>query len=148
MRYFTAALLLLAQPALADVYKWKDADGRMHYSDKAVGTVGAERMNTQEANTSAPPPIPSAQPAKPAAAVRQEVTIYTRPDCPYCKLAKADLRRRGVPYAERDVERSSRAMKEFEAMGGRGVPILLVGSQRMDGYSKDGYGDLLTIGGY
>ncbi|WP_156302869.1 DUF4124 domain-containing protein, partial [Methylogaea oryzae] len=44
MRNLAMALLLLAGlPALADVYKWKDADGRTHYSDRAAGAVGAER---------------------------------------------------------------------------------------------------------
>ncbi|WP_221046882.1 glutaredoxin family protein [Methylogaea oryzae] len=152
MRNLAMALLLLAGlPALADVYKWKDADGRTHYSDRAAGAVGAERMHAQDGAAAGPPAIPAAQsakPANPAEAVRQDVTLYTRPDCPYCKLAKADLRRRGVPYAERDIERSPRARKEFEAIGGRGVPILLVGSQRLDGYSKQGYGDALTFGGH
>lgn len=145
LRYLAMVFLLPAtHPALADVYKWKDATGRVHYSDKTAGGMGAERVKTQNFVPSPSQPDGAGQPA----AVRQKVTIYTRPDCGYCKQAKADLGRRGVPYIEQDIERSSQARREFDGMGGRGVPILLVGSQRMDGYSMDGLSELLTSGGY
>lgn len=49
-----------------------------------------------------------------------------------------------MPFAERDVERSRQALREFEAMGGQAVPILFVGSRRMNGYSKDGLSDLVS----
>jgi hypothetical protein len=43
---FCAAGILLAGASLvqADVYRWKDADGRIHYSDRPV--EGAERLST------------------------------------------------------------------------------------------------------
>jgi hypothetical protein len=31
------ALLILSMPVAAQVYKWTDANGKVHYSDKAVG---------------------------------------------------------------------------------------------------------------
>ena len=45
------ALFLLPLPALADVYSWKDADGRIHYSDKPPATKvqGARSVTTEQA---------------------------------------------------------------------------------------------------
>ena len=34
-KLFTTMLLLVAIPCLAEVYKWKDADGNVHYSESA-----------------------------------------------------------------------------------------------------------------
>ncbi|MDP1809291.1 MAG: glutaredoxin domain-containing protein [Actinomycetota bacterium] len=32
-----------------------------------------------------------------------DITIYTKPTCPYCAAAKADMNSRGVAYDEIDV---------------------------------------------
>ncbi|WP_298440770.1 DUF4124 domain-containing protein [uncultured Ferrimonas sp.] len=42
-------LLLLALPASAEIYKWVDANGKVHYSDKPVS--GAEAVVPKESST-------------------------------------------------------------------------------------------------
>jgi len=64
------------------------------------------------------------------------VLIYTTSDCSECRRAKAFLRGRGIPYREMDVGRNRRAMKEFQRLCGRGVPLLLLGGERLEGFSE------------
>jgi hypothetical protein len=56
--------LLLVQPALAQVYRWVDADGVVHYTDRPV--EGAEVVDLPESKGTTfrrPAPPPSAAPA-------------------------------------------------------------------------------------
>ena len=36
---------------------------------------------------------------------------------------------------EFDIERNQRAFKEFQRLGARGVPVIMVGSSRIDGFN-------------
>lgn len=67
---------------------------------------------------------------------RVSVVIYTTPSCSHCRRAKAFLRGRGIGFRELDIAGSPRARKEFERLGGCGVPLLLVGDKRLDGFSE------------
>jgi len=67
------------------------------------------------------------------------VLIYTTSDCSECRRAKAFLRGRGIPFREMDVGRNRRAMKEFQRLRGRGVPLLLVGGERLDGFCEKSF---------
>jgi glutaredoxin len=84
----------------------------------------------------------------PAAKAKEKVRIYTAVWCGYCKKAKAHLATRGVPYDEVDVEASERGRSEFTQLGGRGVPVILVGNQRMDGFDASGLDAMLAGAGW
>lgn len=65
-----------------------------------------------------------------------ETVIYTIPDCPYCKAARDDLRRRAVPYREVDVAGDSLARDEMIALSGDNtVPVIVE-----EGRVKVGFG--------
>ena len=64
----------------------------------------------------------------------KQVVIYTTATCAHCQRAKAFLRDRGIGFREMDVGGSERARKEFQRLGARGLPVLLVGGERMDGF--------------
>jgi len=64
------------------------------------------------------------------------VVIYSTASCPACVMAKSYFKRKGVPFDERDVNTSPAARAEFEKLGGRGVPLILVGTERMEGFSQ------------
>jgi glutaredoxin len=64
----------------------------------------------------------------------KQIVMYTTARCPACVAAKTYLGRKGIRYEERDVERSSEALKEFRSLGGRGVPLIVVGNERMEGF--------------
>ena len=77
----------------------------------------------------------------------QRVRLLTTTWCGYCKKAAAFLRSRGTPFEELDVEKSSQGKREYDALGGRGVPIILVGEQRMDGYDQTTLTSMLANAG-
>ncbi len=64
----------------------------------------------------------------------KQVVIYTAASCAHCQRAKAYLRARSIAFREMDVGTSQRARKELERLGARGVPVLLVGGERLDGF--------------
>lgn len=67
------------------------------------------------------------------------VLIYTRQGCAHCRHAKAFLEAKGIPFSELDIGRSPKARKALERLGARGVPTLIVGDQRLDGFSKPAF---------
>jgi glutaredoxin len=64
-----------------------------------------------------------------------EIVIYTTPTCGYCKQALAHLQNRGIPYLQKDVSSNVQAESEWRALGGRGVPLTIMGSRKLTGFS-------------
>ena len=62
------------------------------------------------------------------------ITLYSTHRCPHCRQLKAWLRQRGLSFREFDIERNARALREFQRLGARGVPVLLIGERRVDGF--------------
>lgn len=65
----------------------------------------------------------------------KKVVMYTTSHCPACKAAKQYFAQKGVNYEEIDVEASRSGYEAFQKLGGHGVPLILVGDKRMDGFS-------------
>jgi glutaredoxin len=65
-----------------------------------------------------------------------EVTIYTKPGCPYCKAAKEDLRRRAISFTEHNVQADAAALRQMLALNGnrRQVPPLVEGGRVTVGF--------------
>lgn len=64
------------------------------------------------------------------------VLVYTSRHCAQCRRAKAFLQARGIPFSELDVTRSPKARKALERLGARGVPTIVIGDERLDGFSE------------
>jgi len=134
----TAALgaaCLLWQPGYAQFYKWTDDQGRVHYSDKAPQKGAAKKLEIKIQSYSGPAVV-SAVDRRHASAGMARVRMLSTTWCGYCRQARAYMNSKGIPFEELDVEKSMEGRREFSALKGRGVPIILVGSQRMDGYSQ------------
>ena len=84
----------------------------------------------------------AAQSAQPEPA--QSVVMYATAWCPYCAQARAYFARAGIAYVEHDVEQSASANAEFKRLGGRGVPLIVVGSEKLNGFSEQGFEHLLA----
>lgn len=142
-------VVLLIAPALsgADVYKWTDAQGRIHYSDSAPPEVKTQQVKVKISSISGPAVV-STLSNPTATKTKQSVRIFTAAWCGYCKKAKAFLNAKGVAYDEVDVETSDRGRSEFSRLGGRGVPVILVGSQRMDGFEAGALTAMLEQAGW
>jgi C_GCAxxG_C_C family probable redox protein len=66
----------------------------------------------------------------------REVTIYTKPGCPFCAAAKQDLEERGVTYKELSIEGDPKVTEEVMRLSkGEGiVPILVMGDEVKVGF--------------
>jgi glutaredoxin 3 len=66
-----------------------------------------------------------------------DVTIYTKPGCPYCAAAKEDMKKRGVKYTEFDVTADRRYAEEAvkHSSGNRIVPIIVTDGEVQIGFN-------------
>ena len=134
-------LLLLAVMVQADMYKWVDKDGRVHFGDNPPEDAKPERLAV-EVNTITMPTVTTnefldARENQRQAAASRQVTMYSTVRCGYCKKARRYFRQQGIPFKEYDVETSRKGRADYKKMNGRGVPIILVGNKRMNGFSAD-----------
>ncbi len=65
----------------------------------------------------------------------KKVVMYTTSRCPACKAAKQYFAQKGVSYDEIDVETSRSGYEEFRKLGGQGVPLIMVGDKRLEGFN-------------
>jgi glutaredoxin len=61
--------------------------------------------------------------------------MYSARWCGVCKQARRYFRDHRVPFQEHDIETSDKGRRNFNRLGGRGVPLILVGDRRMRGFS-------------
>jgi glutaredoxin len=65
----------------------------------------------------------------------ERVVFYSTAWCGYCTRARNHMRAQRVPFVEYDIEKSSRARDDYRAAGGTGgVPLLLIGRQKLAGF--------------
>ena len=135
-------------PAAAELFKWIDQDGKVHYSDAPPPNRKSKRIDLKINSISGPPVISKNRSASQVAATTAErVRLLTAAWCGYCKKARAYLQARGTPFEDLDVETSAQGKSAYDALGGRGVPIILVGQQRMDGYDASALEAMLKNAG-
>ncbi|MEW6132608.1 MAG: glutaredoxin family protein [Pseudomonadota bacterium] len=148
MKLAPLALLLLSVPAMAGtLYRWTDADGKVHYTDQPPPpTARNATRKTFSSGTSVPPVSTEMQ----QAALKNPVTLYATATCgEYCERAKAHLARRGIPYAGKDPSTSVDANEELRKGGGQPrVPTLMIGSEKLEGYSEAAWDAALDKAGY
>lgn len=78
------------------------------------------------------PPIPLA--AIPAGSV----VLYSTAWCGYCTKTRNFLTDNQIPFVEHDIEKSTDAYRDYQALGGKGVPVVRVSDQVLHGYDPKG----------
>ncbi|WP_397449661.1 glutaredoxin family protein [Pseudomonas sp. NA-150] len=66
-----------------------------------------------------------------------KVTLYATDWCGYCKQTRRFLDSKGIPYTEFDIEKSAEGRKAYEALGGRGIPMIVVNGTLIRGFSPE-----------
>ena len=141
----TGALLLAALAAspggTADpIYKWRDRGGVWHFSDEVPEGVRAERHRLPPdapPARAAPAPAEGAPIRRPTPGSGREVILYTTRLCPICDQAEQLLSEQGVRFKRFDIHDNGRGERQFRRLDGRGVPLILVGDARMDGFNRE-----------
>ena len=123
-------LLLACTPGMAGIYKWVDQHGNVHFGDRPPENTKAESVEIK-INT-----FKGVSIGKLDTSVGNNVIIYTTPWCKYCQTAKKYFKKNKIAFTEYDIEKSKRARSKFKRLGGKGVPLILVGANKMSGFSR------------
>jgi glutaredoxin len=144
-----AVLLALAAagPCHA-LYKVVGPDGRITYTDRAPSSSEGKASPLGQRDAPAAPEVPLPLELRQAAG-RFPVTLYTMLGaCDPCEAARVLLRRRGVPYSERQVSSPEDVEALQRLTGGREAPVLTIGSQTLRGLAAELWNSYLDTAGY
>ncbi len=127
---------LLSPASQGELYKWVDENGKVHYGDsppknaelrKITGEVSSFRSVSVEPFVYDPGLITQRR-------ISKTVVMYSTSWCGNCKKAKRHFRNNNISFREYDIEKNEQAAREFRALKGRGVPVILIGDRRMNGF--------------
>lgn len=132
-------LTAFATNAAAEIYKWTDAEGNVHFGDKPPRSIATEtvdlKINSYQSVTIEPfEPFEPFQSAPRRGA--NSVVMYSTEWCGVCQRAKRYFKENNIPFQEYDVENTDKGRRDYTNLNGRGVPIILVGENRMNGFSE------------
>lgn len=135
-------LLLPTGVTGAEIYKWTDENGRVHFGDVPQTIGDTETVDLGHINTYNAPSkifIDKTLSRSTGTSVfrdkHSDVIIYSTTWCGICVKAKNWLKANRIRFREYDVEKSPKGQRDYKKLKGRGVPIILVGQQRMNGFS-------------
>ena len=64
----------------------------------------------------------------------QDIILYSTSWCRYCTKTRNFLRSANLPFTEFDIEKSARGYQQYQKISGRGVPVLKINHQIIQGY--------------
>ena len=128
--------LFTSGACVAEIYKWVDENGRVHFGDAPAENQNVEQVDL-EINTFESVTYEDVEFAEPGSA--RKVTMYSTSWCGYCKKARKYFDANNIAYVEYDIEKSKSARHAYDRLGGKGVPVILVGKKRMNGFSEKGF---------
>jgi len=146
------AIFLGVSPVAAEIYKWTDEFGRIHFTDSPPDGSNSKPVDIGPINTyDSPSKIlidetlarSTGLPVK-----KNKVIVYSTTWCGVCTKAKRWLRANKVKFREYDVEKSKKGKRDYKRLKGRGVPIIMVGKQRMNGFSSGRMTKMLRNAGH
>lgn len=140
------AILLLLLPAIstAQVYKWKDAKGQIHYSDSEPPAARAEQKKvTGNVIETEKEPYETK-----VAAQKNPVILYIFSGCGEgCDRGKTLLDNRGIPYTLKNTDADHEELKKIT--GDTKMPVLIVGKQiPRQGFEENTWNSMLDQAGY
>lgn len=154
MRFLIGAILSVAAfSAAAQLYRWTDESGKVHFTDtppppsaRNVQKRSAPAAGGDAAKAGAGAP---AEPfALQEARKKFPVTLYSTPGCEACDEARKLLNARGVPFKEVSITEESQMAELKSAVGSNSVPAMIVGSSVQKGFEDGVYHRILDAAGY
>ena len=129
--FFLITTLIFSMSVSAEILKWTDSDGRVHFGDKppagAETSIVEVRINTYES--------PNIEALQEILNPKDKVVMYSAEWCGVCKKAKKYFRANNIPYKDYDIDKSSKGKRDYKKLGAKGVPVILVGKKRLNGFS-------------
>ena len=159
--------LALASYCSAELYKWVDANGVVHFSDQPhkedpndipIETRPSIKSKSAVKKAANPSKAPSPSPTSPSTANAPatkapspdygdaEVELFVTQSCGYCTMARNYLNAKGIPFAEYDIEEDSSARQRKRRLDPRrGVPLAVINGQTILGFSPAAYDAALAV---
>jgi glutaredoxin len=147
-----AVVVLCTAPAIGShaaqtLYKSIDSEGKVIYSDRPPVEGRLEKtLNFEDQPGSALPPATSAYVEQlrrsglaPPQVATAGIVLYSATWCGFCKRAKAYLAGKGIKYRDFDIDTRDGMNAFAQAGGGKGVPLLIAGGRRVQGFSPAAY---------
>jgi len=143
------SLLACALTAQAQLYRWTDESGKVHYTDTpppATAKNVEKKASARPAGSTSAPQLPY---ALQQAVKNFPVTVYTSKDCgDPCKRGLAHLKQRGVPFSEKVIASKSEIEELTKLAGAARVPVIVVGAVVQMDYQEQTWNDALDTAGY
>ncbi|MCX4186314.1 glutaredoxin family protein [Methylophaga sp. OBS4] len=136
MRTLSLTLLILylsMNTSYAEIFKWVDENGDVHFSDKKPETAAADQV-ALKINTYTQVSIDNS-----IFDVGPEVVMYSTEWCGFCKKARKYFRDNNIAFTDYDIEKNLAAKQRYDQMGATGVPVILVEDKRMNGFNVEGF---------
>ncbi|HYC45211.1 MAG TPA: glutaredoxin domain-containing protein [Burkholderiales bacterium] len=152
-------MLGLLAPLLASaatLYKSVMPDGRVVYSDQPPATGKIEQTFNFSNLPSTPMPESvvryrqelekgmQKRLANSAAPSGSTPVLFSASWCKYCRQAEAYLAEKRIAYQRQDIDTPEGMKALVQSGSGRGVPVLLVSGQRVQGFSRPAYDALFA----
>ncbi|MCU7918094.1 MAG: DUF4124 domain-containing protein [Candidatus Thiodiazotropha sp. (ex Epidulcina cf. delphinae)] len=118
--------------AADDIYRWRDETGKIHFGDRPPADAESESVTVK-------PNVyhsPSVERLEEGFTGGKKVVMYSASWCGYCKKARRYFKKNAISFEEYDVETSMRGKRDYKKLGRGGVPIILVGKHRLNGFSE------------
>jgi len=114
MKYLFILVLIIPFVCIAEVYKWTDEHGRVHYGDSPGEKVDAEKMVIEVHSSKR---VTNANVESYRRAESKQVTMYATSWCGYCKKARRYFKENRIDYVEYDIEKDKRAKRKYDLLG-------------------------------
>ena len=142
-------LFLVTNSTAQNLYRWVDAEGKVHYSDqpppKEIKKVGQPKLGTSTIETSDLPFETK------RAAENYPVVLYFSDDCKTpCDTGKDFLSKRGIPFQQKNIvsDEDAADFKKLFNSDSILLPAISFGSQKTQGFQSNAWNNLLDIAGY
>ncbi len=136
--FLMCVLVLCTKPAASEIFKWVDEQGKVHFTDAPPADVNTEQLELR-INTY---PAVEIKPLVERLGKKDKVVMYSASWCGMCKKAKQHFRKNNIAYVAYDVEKSRIGKMDFKRLGGKSVPIIIVGDKRMNGFTASKFDSL------
>ena len=137
-----ALTVLITLPAYSEIFQWTDTEGNVVFGDRPPPSQKAKRIEL-EINSYESVTVESFTPFEGKRTSREKsVVLYSTSWCGFCRKARNYLRQHKISFAEYDVEKSEKGRRDYQELNGHGVPIILVGDKRMNGFSVERFKSL------
>lgn len=128
----------------AEIHKWADENGKVHYGDRPPVSEKIEQLEISVDSFSSVEvrdldesdmAILGREQSNKQQGLAKKVVMYSTESCGYCKKAKTYFNANNVSFTELDINKSASAKRQWKKLNGTGVPLILIGERKMRGFS-------------